>query len=117
MKKKPLRRPPQPRSPVHLEVKAAAPRKINVSAGVIAGNRLAGMTPQYPAIAKAERIQGTVSLWAEISTAGTVENLKVISGPPMLQQSAVEAVKTYRYKPYLSRGKPVIVLIAGESCL
>jgi len=57
MKKKPLRRPPQPRSPVHLEVKAAAPRKINVSAGVIAGNRLAGMTPQYPAIAKAERIQ------------------------------------------------------------
>jgi len=75
----------------------------------MAGNKLGGMTPQYPAIAKAERIQGTVVLQLEISTAGTVENLSVISGPPMLQQSALKAVKTYSYKPYLSRGKPVIV--------
>ncbi|HZD31937.1 MAG TPA: hypothetical protein VE779_09785 [Candidatus Angelobacter sp.] len=39
-------------------VKAAAPKKINVSAGVIAGNKLGGMTPQYPAIAKPARIKG-----------------------------------------------------------
>ncbi len=109
MKKKPLRRPLQPRSPVRLQPKAA-PKKIAVSAGVIAGNGLSGMTPQYPAIAKAARIQGTVVLGAEISTAGTVKSLNVISGPPMLQKSALKAVKTYRYKPYLSRGKPAVVL-------
>jgi protein TonB len=90
-------------------VKAAAPKKINVSAGVIAGNKLGGMTPQYPAIAKAARIQGTVVLQATISKAGTIENLHVLSGPPMLQQSAMEAVKTWRYRPYLLNGEPVEV--------
>ena len=78
-------------------VKAKAPTKINVSAGVIAGNKLGGMTPQYPRPAKAARIQGTVVLQAGTSTAGQVESLKVLSGPPLLQESALEAVKTWRY--------------------
>jgi protein TonB len=90
-------------------VKAAAPNKIAVSAGVIAGNKLGGMTPQYPAIAKAARIQGTVVLQATISKGGTIENLHVLSGPPMLQQAAMEAVKTWRYRPYLLNGEPVEV--------
>jgi protein TonB len=90
-------------------VKAAAPKKIAVSAGVIAGNKLGGMTPQYPAIAKAARIQGTVVLQATISKGGTIENLHVLSGPPMLQQAAMEAVKTWRYRPYLLNGEPVEV--------
>ena len=90
-------------------VKAAAPKKIAVSAGVIAGNKLGGMTPQYPAIAKAARIQGTVILQATISKSGTIENLHVLSGPPMLQQAAMEAVKTWRYRPYLLNGEPVEV--------
>ena len=90
-------------------VKAAAPKKIAVSAGVIAGNKLGGMTPQYPAIAKAARIQGTVVLQATISKSGTIENLHVLSGPPMLQQAAMEAVKTWRYRPYLLNGEPVEV--------
>jgi protein TonB len=80
-----------------------------VSAGVIAGNKLGGTTPQYPPIAKAARIQGTVVLKVEISTTGIVQELNVISGPPELQQSALEAVKTYRYKPYLLDSEPVIV--------
>jgi protein TonB len=90
-------------------VKAAAPKKIAVSAGVIAGNKLGGSTPQYPAIAKAARIQGTVVLQATISKTGTIENLRVLSGPPMLQQAALEAVKSWRYKPYLLNGDPVEV--------
>jgi len=90
-------------------VKAAAPKKIAVSAGVIAGNKLGGTTPQYPPIAKAARIQGTVVLQATISKSGAIENLRVLSGPPMLQHSAVEAVKTWRYKPYLLNGEPVEV--------
>jgi protein TonB len=90
-------------------VKAAAPKKIAVSAGVIAGNKLGGSSPQYPAIAKAARIQGTVVLQATISKAGSIEGLRVVSGPPMLQQAALEAVKTWRYKPYLLNGEPVEV--------
>jgi protein TonB len=87
----------------------AAPKKINMSAGVIAGNKLGGMTPQYPAIAKAQRIEGTVVLHVAISTEGAVEEVTPISGPEALRDAAVEAVKTWRYKPYLLNGKPVEV--------
>jgi protein TonB len=73
------------------------------------GNKLSGATPQYPAIAKAARIQGTVVLQATIGKSGQIENLRVVSGPPMLQQAALEAVKTWRYKPYLLNGEPVDV--------
>jgi protein TonB len=90
-------------------VKAAAPKKIAVSAGVIAGNKLSGAQPQYPAIAKAARIQGTVVLQATISKTGTIENLRVLSGPPMLQSAATSAVQGWRYKPYLLNGEPVEV--------
>jgi TonB family protein len=86
-----------------------SPKKIAVSAGVMAGNKLGGMTPEYPAIAKAARIQGTVVIAATISTAGTVEALHVLSGPPMLQQAAIDGVKTWRYRPYLLNGEPVAV--------
>jgi protein TonB len=65
--------------------------------------------PQYPAIAKAARIQGTVVLQATISKSGSIQNLRVISGPPMLQQAALEAVRSWRYKPYLLNGDPVEV--------
>jgi periplasmic protein TonB len=65
--------------------------------------------PQYPAIAKAARIQGTVVLQATISKAGGIENLRVVSGPPMLQQAAMDAVRSWRYKPYLLNGDPVEV--------
>ena len=90
-------------------VKAAAPKKIAVSAGVIAGNKIGGVDPRYPPIARAARIQGTVVLQATISKGGTIENLRVLSGPPMLQQAAEEAVRTWRYKPYLLNGDPVEV--------
>ncbi len=65
--------------------------------------------PQYPAIAKAARIQGTVVLQATISKTGTIEGLQVLSGPPMLQQAAMDAVRSWRYKPYLLNGEPVEV--------
>ncbi|MGC2502646.1 MAG: energy transducer TonB, partial [Silvibacterium sp.] len=80
-----------------------------VSAGVIAGNKIGGADVRYPAIAKAARIQGTVVLQATISKGGTIQDLRVISGPPMLQQAALEAVKTWRYRPYLLSGEPVEV--------
>jgi protein TonB len=90
-------------------VKAAPPKKLSISSGVMQGNLMQKTVPQYPAIAKAARIQGTVVLQATISKAGSIENLRVISGPPMLQQSAMDAVRSWRYKPYLLNGEPVEV--------
>jgi periplasmic protein TonB len=90
-------------------VKPEVPRKLGVSSGVMAGNLLVKTMPQYPAIPKAAGIQGTVVLQATISKAGSIENLRVISGPPMLQQAAIDAVRSWRYKPYLLNGDPVEV--------
>ena len=80
-----------------------------VSSGVMQGNLLSKTQPIYPAIAKAARISGTVVLQATISKTGTIENLHVVSGPAMLQQAAMDAVRTWKYKPYLLNGDPVEV--------
>jgi protein TonB len=90
-------------------VKVAPPKKVSISSGVMAGNLLEKTVPQYPAIAKATRTQGTVVVQATISKAGLIENLRVISGPPLLQQAAVDAVRSWRYRPYLLNGEPVEV--------
>jgi periplasmic protein TonB len=96
--------------PGHASVgRAVVPQKVSISSGVMAGNLLGKVTPQYPAIAKAARIQGTVVLQATISKAGAIQNLRVISGPLMLQQAALDAVRSWRYKPYLLNGEPVEV--------
>jgi TonB family protein len=63
----------------------------------------------YPEIAQAAHVQGAVVLHAVISKTGDVENLSVISGPPMLTSAAIEAVKQWRYKPYLLNGQPMEV--------
>ncbi len=63
--------------------------------------------PNYPPLAKQARIQGQVVLQAEISKDGTIQNLQLISGHPMLAPAAIEAVKQWRYKPYLLNGEPV----------
>lgn len=89
--------------------RAPLPKKVVISSGVMAGNRLSGSSPQYPAIARSARIQGSVVLAASISKSGSIENLRVVSGPPMLQAAALDAVRTWRYKPYLLNGEPVAV--------
>ena len=91
------------------KVQVAAPKKINISGGVAQGMLLQKVTPVYPPIAKAARVQGTVVLEAQISKTGSIENLQVISGPAMLQQAAIEAVKQWRYRPYLLNNEPVEV--------
>ena len=80
-----------------------------ISGGVIAGNILVKTQPVYPQIARAAHQGGTVVLHAIISKAGTIEQLNVVSGPAMLQSSAMDAVKTWRYKPYLLNGEPTEV--------
>jgi TonB family protein len=80
-----------------------------VASGVMAGYRIAGDPPQYPEPAKMSRTEGTVVLRATISKEGRIKDLSVLSGPSMLQQAAMDAVKTWRYKPYLLEGDPVEV--------
>jgi TonB family protein len=88
---------------------APPPNTVTISSGVMAGMLLEKTNPVYPPIAKAARVSGTVVLQATISKTGTIENLRVISGPAMLQQAALEAVKAWRYRPYLLMGEPVEV--------
>jgi periplasmic protein TonB len=90
-------------------VKQAPAKPLPISSGVMAGNLLSRTLPQYPAIPRTAHIQGVVVLQATISKTGSIENLRVISGPPMLRQAAIDAVQTWRYKPYLLNGNPVEV--------
>jgi len=91
------------------KVKAEVPKKINISSGVASGMLLQKVQPVYPPIAKAARVQGTVVLQAKISKTGSIEDLHVVSGPAMLQQAALDAVKSWRYRPYLLNNEPVEV--------
>ncbi len=91
---------------------AAAPRPqgpVRVSSGVAAGMAISQVTPVYPEEAKAEHVQGVVVLHAVISKGGEVENLQVVSGPKELVASAIDAVRQWRYKPYLLNGEPTEV--------
>ena len=91
------------------KVKVEAPKIVNVSAGVAVGLLIQRTTPVYPQIAKTARVSGTVVLQAVISTTGTIEDLHVICGPEMLRQAALDAVRHWRYKPYMLNNQPIAV--------
>lgn len=82
---------------------------VKISAGVAAGQIVSKVPPVYPAEAKERGIQGAVVLHAIIGADGTVKELAVISGPPELTPSAMEAVRQWVYKPYLLNGEPTEV--------
>jgi TonB family protein len=81
-----------------------------VSAGVMAGNILTKITPEYPPIARAAHISGSVVLHAIIGIDGRVSSLTVVSSPsPVLSDAAKDAVRQWAYRPYLLNGAPVEV--------
>jgi len=82
---------------------------IRVPSTLAAGLLLRKVVPGYPALAKAMHIQGTIVLAATIAKDGTIANLRVLSGTAILQQSALEAVSQWHYRPYLLNGQPVDV--------
>jgi protein TonB len=86
-----------------------SPASIRLPSKFVEGNLIFKTIPQYPVIAKTVGQQGTVVLQAVISKSGAIEKLQVVSGPPMLQQAAINAVKTWRYRPYLLNDQPVEV--------
>lgn len=89
--------PPPPLAPTH-------PLRVSRWAE---GNLIYRVQPIYPPLARQARIQGPVQLRAIISKTGTIERLTVESGHPMLAGSAVDAVRQWRYRPYLLNDEPI----------
>lgn len=89
--------------------KAPTPQRIRVGGEVEAAKIVYKPEIEYPPLAKMARIQGVVRLSAIIGKDGTIKDLKVISGHPLLVQAALQAVRQYRYQPTLLNGQPVEV--------
>lgn len=73
------------------------------------GSVIHRVQPEYPALARQARVQGSVELRAIISKTGAIEKLVVVHGHPMLSAAAIEAVRQWRYRPYLLNNQPVEV--------
>jgi protein TonB len=86
-----------------------APKRVRVSQGVSVGLLEKRVEPVYPMIAVRARIQGTVELRAVIAKDGHIENLQLIHGHPLLVESAMDAVRQWRYRPYMLSGEPMEV--------
>jgi protein TonB len=84
-------------------------QRVRVSQGVTSGLLQHQVKPDYPPLAKQAHIQGPVVLKAVIGKDGKVQNLQIVSGHPMLSQSALRAVQQWRYKPYYLNGQPTEV--------
>src|SRR5581483_5261931 len=84
-------------------------KRIRISQGVTQGMVISKIEPAYPKLALAARITGAVVLKAVISREGTITEMQVVSGHPILVPAALEAVKQWRYRPYLLNGVPVEV--------
>ena len=90
-------------------VKVAPSKPIAISSGVATGMLINSTPPVYPPLARTAHVAGTVELHATISTNGTIKDLRAVSGPVMLRQAAVDAVRNWRYKPYKLNNQPVEV--------
>lgn len=88
----------------------STPQRIRVGGNVQSANLIRKVAPVYPPLAKQARIQGVVHLATTIAADGTVQNIEVISGHPLLVPAAMEAVKQWLYRPTLLNGNPVEVI-------
>ncbi len=82
-------------------------QSLNISQGVSQGLLIKKVAPSYPTAAQRMRIEGTVELLATISKDGAITHVKVLSGDAQLTKAATDAVKQWKYKPYLLNGEPV----------
>jgi protein TonB len=115
--------PPSAPGPVSLEENSVAagsvfgsasnqkvqPHVVPISAGVADGMIIHKTAPVYPKFAQDAHITGKVVLKATITKQGTIEGVQVLSGPKILAPSAVDAVRTWKYKPYMLDNQPVSV--------
>jgi protein TonB len=96
--------PPPPPPP-----KPQTPRRIRVGGQVESARLIFQPKPEYPPLAKMARIQGVVRLDAIISKDGTIQDLRVLQGHPLLVKAALDAVQRWRYQPTLLNGEAVEV--------
>ena len=102
--------PPVKHDPPAVKPPAAVTGPLQVSSGVQDAKLIFKPTPAYPPLAKATRVQGTVRIQAVIAADGSIGNLKIMSGPPLLIKAAIDAVAQWRYQPTLLNGKAVQVI-------
>jgi periplasmic protein TonB len=95
--------------PIEVPRPGTPQRPVNVSAGVMAALLVDRVEPNYPTLAIAMHLSGTVELEARIGIDGTVQELEVVSGNPILARAAIEAVEQWRYQPTRLSGQPVEV--------
>ena len=96
---RPMPKPPAPAAPTHTFRPST----------LLEGSLIHRVVPVYPPLARTTRIQGAVVLFAVISKAGTIANLRLVSGHPMLVPAAIDAVSQWRYRPYILNNEPVEV--------
>jgi protein TonB len=95
--------------PVPTAAESDGAKHIRISSGVSTGLLIKKVTPVYPPEALHGRVQGSVVLRAAINKTGDIADLEVVSGPIELVVSAVNAVRKWKYRPYLFKGEPVEV--------
>jgi TonB family protein len=95
--------------PSTIENKPLPLARVHLSEDALQSLLVAKTVPAYPPLARQAHVQGMVVLDADISKDGTIESLRVISGHPLLVPAAIDAVKQWRYKPYLVNASPVPV--------
>jgi protein TonB len=101
--------PPPPPSPPPTPTPTPVPKKIPVSGGVLQGNAIRRVQPTYPPIAKAAHASGAVQVQVTISEEGQVIEAAVISGHPLLRESALQAARQWTFRPTMLSGVPVKV--------
>jgi periplasmic protein TonB len=79
------------------------------TSSMLEGNLIRRVEPVYPPLAKSARIQGPVVVYALISKVGTMENVRAVSGHPLLVPATIDAVSQWRYRPYILNGEPIEV--------
>jgi TonB family protein len=84
-----------------------APARVKLSADAAQALVVSSVQPQYPRKARKNRIEGEVLLKIVVSSKGEVREVTVESGDPLLATAATNAVKQWKYRPYLMRGRPV----------
>jgi periplasmic protein TonB len=96
--------PPLPAPPA-----PAPPSRVFRTSTILQGSLIHSVQPVYPALARTAHIQGSVVLTAVISKAGTMDDVRVVRGHPMLVGAAVDAVSQWRYRPYILNNEAIEV--------
>jgi len=101
--------PPLPIETTSDELVNEIPSLVHRSEGVIRGNAIKKATPEYPALARTAHIKGDIVLSIVIDESGKVENAYIVSGHPLLQQSALKAAQKWEFKTTIVEKTPVKV--------